>query len=429
MADVFLSYKRDERAAVETIASRLRDLGLTVWFDASMSAGETFNAEIDREARAAKAILVCWSPAARQSEWVNAEAMIGFEQKKLAACYVAGPDRFSAPTPFNTTHAEDLRVWLTAPSVTHPGWKGVLRRLGKLCGRADVKEFGALDTLAPTSVLRRWILAHNSSPLLLTVDELLRARDVEEGEYGRREQEAGKRVGRETEARRDESREQDREPPIAVLQNVELSIGINAERCKVVDGAVIALYREVIRVDGVDYPLSEVTCISAYPGMMVVVLTQERMISVLATYRSIIEKLNPGPIQEKFQHFAARLSEKTFSYRLNFLATFIRNHGEVVIGLDGRNNQVTLTLGGMLGYCTQEFDPKQAQTFVLGLDADQDVVTCSARPVQPKFLNLRGTDFFDLGLRNGILRFALSNANRDVIWNLLQWLAQPGNKL
>lgn len=74
MADVFLSYKRDERAAIETIASRLRELGLTVWFDASMSAGETFNAEIDREARAAKAILVCWSPAARQSEWVNAEA-------------------------------------------------------------------------------------------------------------------------------------------------------------------------------------------------------------------------------------------------------------------------------------------------------------------------------------------------------------------
>jgi hypothetical protein len=140
MADVFLSYKRSERTAVETIASRLRDLGLTVWFDASMSAGETFNAEIDREARAAKAILVCWSPAARQSEWVNAEAMIGFEQKKLAACYVAGPDGFSAPTPFNAAHTSDLRMWLYEPTDTDANWRSVLGRIGKLCGRDDLRS-------------------------------------------------------------------------------------------------------------------------------------------------------------------------------------------------------------------------------------------------------------------------------------------------
>jgi len=95
--DVFLSYKRDERALVERIAVHLRALGLTVWFDAKISAGDTFNVEIDREARAAKVILVCWSPSARQSEWVNAEALIGFTQKKLAACYVAGPDDFDPP--------------------------------------------------------------------------------------------------------------------------------------------------------------------------------------------------------------------------------------------------------------------------------------------------------------------------------------------
>ncbi|MEQ1619613.1 MAG: toll/interleukin-1 receptor domain-containing protein [Terricaulis sp.] len=190
MADVFLSYKRDERAAVETIASRLRDLGLTVWFDASMSAGETFNAEIDREARAAKAILVCWSPAARKSEWVNAEAMIGFEEKKLAACYVAGPDRFSLPTPFNATHAEDLRAWLTAPCVAHSGWKSVLRRLGKLCGRGDIQSYGAIDAHASTSDLSAWIDRYGGSPLFMPVELLLKAREAEEAERARLEAEA-----------------------------------------------------------------------------------------------------------------------------------------------------------------------------------------------------------------------------------------------
>lgn len=107
-----------------------------------MTAGEAFNAEIDREARAAKCIVVCWSPAARQSEWVNAEAMIGFEQKKLAACYVAGPDSFSAPTPFNALHTEDLRRWLFTPSDADAGWGGLLHRIGRLCGRADIENLG-----------------------------------------------------------------------------------------------------------------------------------------------------------------------------------------------------------------------------------------------------------------------------------------------
>jgi hypothetical protein len=202
MADVFLSYKRDERAAVETIASRLRDLGLTVWFDASMSAGETFNAEIDREARAAKAILVCWSPAARESEWVNAEAMIGFEQKKLAACYVAGPDGFSAPTPFNAAHSEDLRAWLTAPSVAHSGWKSILRRLGNLCGRGDIASYGAIDTHASASDLSAWIDQYGGSPLFMPVDRLLKAREAEEAERARLEVEARALRQREAVARR-----------------------------------------------------------------------------------------------------------------------------------------------------------------------------------------------------------------------------------
>jgi len=190
MADVFLSYKRDERTAVEQIASRLRALGLTVWFDASVSAGETFNAEIDREARAAKAILVCWSPSARQSEWVNAEAMIGFTQKKLAACYVAGPDGFDPPTPFNTRHAEDLRAWLSEISETDAAWRSVLRRIGKLCGRTDIETWAALDAQTDAAELRVWIAAHKASPLLRKVNALLRMREDEVAQPAQLQQKA-----------------------------------------------------------------------------------------------------------------------------------------------------------------------------------------------------------------------------------------------
>lgn len=193
MADIFISYKRDERQAVESIATKLRELGLVVWFDASMSAGETFNSEIDREARNAKAILVCWSPTARESRWVIAEAMIGFEKDNLAACYVAGPDGFSPPTPFNTSHAEDLRAWLTMPSDTHSGWKSVLRRIGKLSNRADIEDWGALHAQASATELRLWIDSYDNSPLFMTVETMLRDRERQDEERATLERAARER--------------------------------------------------------------------------------------------------------------------------------------------------------------------------------------------------------------------------------------------
>lgn len=202
MADVFISYKREERQAVERLAQELRKLGLDVWFDASLNAGEAFSDEIDREAHAAKAILVCWSPTARESQWVKSEALIGFEQRKLAACYVAGPDGFYPPTPFNSIHAEDLRAWVGTPSNTHAGYKSILRRIGALSGRADIESYGALDVQAPPSTLRDWIELHQSSPLFMAVDELLHVRDVEEAERARLEQEARERRAREEAERR-----------------------------------------------------------------------------------------------------------------------------------------------------------------------------------------------------------------------------------
>jgi TIR domain len=230
MADVFISYKRDERGAVEQLAARLRELGLNVWFDAGLSAGESFNDEIDREARAARAILVCWSPTARDSKWVKAEAMIGFEADTLAAIHVAGPDGFSPPTPFNTVHAEDLRAWLASPrspqSETHAGWKSVLRRIGKLCARADIESWGGLDAQASAAELRAWLAAHEASPLFMAVDAMLQAREAQDAERARLEQEARARRAKEEAERRareeqERGKQEEREGQARALREVE----------------------------------------------------------------------------------------------------------------------------------------------------------------------------------------------------------------
>lgn len=209
MADVFISYKQSERPAVEQIATRLRALGLSVWFDASLNAGESFSDEIDREARGASVILVCWSPVARQSRWVKAEAMIGFERDRLAACYVAGSDGFSPPTPFNTTHTVDLRGWLATPSDAHKGWRSILRRTARLCGRSDIETWCALDSQSTAPQLRAWIAAHSESPLFMAVDAQLRAREEQDAQREQLERVARERRARE-EAKRRANEEEER---------------------------------------------------------------------------------------------------------------------------------------------------------------------------------------------------------------------------
>ncbi len=64
MADVFISYKREDRARVEALYALLLDLELGVWFDAGIEVGAAWEARILEEAEQARAILVCWTFAA-----------------------------------------------------------------------------------------------------------------------------------------------------------------------------------------------------------------------------------------------------------------------------------------------------------------------------------------------------------------------------
>jgi hypothetical protein len=74
MTEVFISYKREERAPVEPFAARLTELGVEVWFDAGLSSGDRFDTIILERLKEAKAVLACWSPEATLSDWVRSEA-------------------------------------------------------------------------------------------------------------------------------------------------------------------------------------------------------------------------------------------------------------------------------------------------------------------------------------------------------------------
>lgn len=157
--DVFISYKRDERPQVAEIAQRLTALKLNVWFDAEMRSGTTFDAEIDRKVRAAKCVLVCWSPGAIASDWVRGEATIGRGRGVLCASMLLPCD---LPAPFNLVHTNDLTSGIGA---ANPEWLSVLDSIGALIGRPGLADYERLEGTRDPAAYGAWIARYPHDPL------------------------------------------------------------------------------------------------------------------------------------------------------------------------------------------------------------------------------------------------------------------------
>lgn len=134
MSDVFISYKREDRLRVETLAGILVDLGLDVWFDAGIDVGEAWAHRIERELAASAAIIVCWTPAACASEWVLREARHGLDRAILV------PLLFAPCMPQACEHLQvaDLISW--RGELDHGEFNKVLRALEGLTGKTNLSR-------------------------------------------------------------------------------------------------------------------------------------------------------------------------------------------------------------------------------------------------------------------------------------------------
>lgn len=127
MPDVFISYKSTERAQVAPIARGLEAAGYTVWWDPQLEvSSHPYPRQISEAMANAKAVIVCWSPAALASDWVIAEASAAREagkliQLKIASCVL--------PPPFNVLEAADLSSWRSGDE--HADWNRVLQSVAR----------------------------------------------------------------------------------------------------------------------------------------------------------------------------------------------------------------------------------------------------------------------------------------------------------
>jgi len=113
VADVFLSYAREDLLVVELLAAELKKTHRwTVWFDQHIEPGRAFREEIRDQSEAAAAVVVLWSDHSVKKRWVAAEAALA---EDLGVLVPARLSECRPPLPFNFSEVQ-------AASLV--GWKG-----------------------------------------------------------------------------------------------------------------------------------------------------------------------------------------------------------------------------------------------------------------------------------------------------------------
>lgn len=142
--DIFVSYCREERPVARRFAECFADEGFSVWWDAQLHSGETFDEVIERELRAAKAVVVLWSPRSVASRWVRAEATLADRDNKLVPIIIEPCNR---PIIFELTHAAELAEWTGDRS--EASYQTLIRDLRRMVGKTTDAQAAAAQPAAP----------------------------------------------------------------------------------------------------------------------------------------------------------------------------------------------------------------------------------------------------------------------------------------
>jgi adenylate cyclase len=108
LADIFVSYSRQDKALVAPLVAAIEAEGWSVWWDPEITPGEEFDALISRELESARSLVVAWTPNSVDSRWVRGEARDAADRGVLV------PIRFRAaklPIDFRALHTIDLDDW------------------------------------------------------------------------------------------------------------------------------------------------------------------------------------------------------------------------------------------------------------------------------------------------------------------------------
>jgi hypothetical protein len=137
VANVFISYARRDRDRVLALASALEGEGLSVWWDPNLVPGKRFRDIIAAELEAADSVVVVWTAASIQSDYVQDEA----EEARIRGVLVPITlEPVKPPAGFRQVQAADLSQWTGAAQ--HPEFRMLLTAVRTLVAAARAAEAG-----------------------------------------------------------------------------------------------------------------------------------------------------------------------------------------------------------------------------------------------------------------------------------------------
>jgi membrane-associated phospholipid phosphatase len=108
MADIFISYSRQDLPRARHIEHALSQCGWSVFWDRDLLPGEGFRRAIERELKEARCVIVLWSGTSVESEWVIDEAESGKQNDRLVSVLI---DDVEMPLGFRQLQAARLIDW------------------------------------------------------------------------------------------------------------------------------------------------------------------------------------------------------------------------------------------------------------------------------------------------------------------------------
>jgi eukaryotic-like serine/threonine-protein kinase len=141
--DVFLSYSREDQATAKRYAEALKGAGFSVWWDQTLHTGENYDRVTEAALREAKAVVVLWSRASADSQWVRAEATSADRRGTLMPAMIEPCER---PIMFELKHTAELSHWKGEKK--DQAWQAFVADLRRLVQRAV-----PIEASPPTNVV------------------------------------------------------------------------------------------------------------------------------------------------------------------------------------------------------------------------------------------------------------------------------------
>jgi TolB-like protein/tetratricopeptide (TPR) repeat protein len=113
VANLFLSYAREDTAKLRPLATALERAGHSVWWDQHIPGGDEYSDAIERALDSAEAVIVAWTRASVRSAWVRDEAASGRDHGRLIPVTFDGCE---PPIGFRQYQTIDLSRWNGRPN-------------------------------------------------------------------------------------------------------------------------------------------------------------------------------------------------------------------------------------------------------------------------------------------------------------------------